>query len=91
LRLSGTRGEHVTFQIAVRSSATALKGVEVKLTSSSLGPLVVQREKYTLITTAASNVTMRGVGRYPDPPPFPNDTVHFSQGGDVVDANVTAA
>lgn len=80
LRLSGARGEHITFQIAVRS-ATALKGADVTLVSSDLGPLVVQREWYSLVTTAASNVTSRGVGMYPDALPFPNDTAKFPQGG----------
>ena len=90
LRLSAARGEHATLQIAVRSSA-ALKGVEVQLTSDDdLGPLVVHREFYTLVTTAASNVTSRGVGMYPDPLPFPNDTARFPKGGDVMKQNETA-
>jgi hypothetical protein len=80
------------FQIAVRST-TALNGVVVNLTSDlgrrRSGP-DIQREVYTLVTTAANNVTSRGVGRYPDPLPFPNDTVRFPQGGDMVQAGETA-
>eukprot|EP01052_Picozoa_sp_SAG31_P033824 SAG31_NODE_3873_length_3795_cov_3.828734_2_plen_780_part_00 len=91
LRLGGARGEHVTFQVAVRSS-TALTGVSLKLTSTTedLGPLVIRREYYTLVTAAASNTTSRGPGMYPDALPFTNDTVHFPQGGDAVMADETA-
>ena len=83
LRISGARGEHVTLQIAVRSSTAAdLHDMnDVQLSSGSdLGRLVVQREAYTLVTTAASNVTSRGVGMYPDPLPFANDTRRFPHG-----------
>ena len=92
LRLSAARGEHATLQIAVRSPVT-LKGVKLNLagsTRSDLGPLVVQREAFTMVTTPASNVTSRGIGMYPDPLPFPNDTIRFPDGGDVVRPAVTA-
>ena len=91
LRLSGARGEHVTFQIAVHSATVVTKGVEVALTTTSdLGPLAVQRAVYTRVTTAANNLTSRGVGMYPDPLPFPNDTVRFPQGGGEVKAGEVA-
>jgi hypothetical protein len=90
LRLSGARGEHATFQVAVRSPQ-ALKGVEVKLAIDDLvGPLVIQREFFSLVTTPASNVTSRGVGMYPDALPSPSDTVRFPQGGGAVKAGETA-
>jgi hypothetical protein len=93
LRLSAARGEHATLQVAVRSPTAALKGVEVTLaptSGSDLGRLVILREFFTLVTTPASNVTSRGVGMYPDPLPFPNDTVRFPQGGDALHAGETA-
>eukprot|EP01047_Picozoa_sp_COSAG01_P034221 COSAG01_NODE_2561_length_7452_cov_9.383925_1_plen_479_part_00 len=90
LRLGGARGEHVTFQVAVRS-AVQLKGVNLTLTTNNkLGPLVTRREFYTLVTAAASNTTSQGIGMYPDALPFTNDTDHFPRGGDVVTADETA-
>ena len=92
LRISAARGEHATFQVAVRSSGGALAGVRVSLdgNAGSTMPLDVKRAAFTNVTTAANNMSSAGTGMYPDPLPYPNDTVTFPQGGDTVQPSATA-
>ena len=93
LRLSAARGEHATFQIAVRSgSATALAGVGVGLSGGpkGLGALDVRRAAFTNVTTAANAVSSAGTGLYPDPLLPPDDTVIFPAGVGSVAPNTTA-
>jgi hypothetical protein len=83
--VSGARGEQLTFQVAVRTTGTtALKGVRVSVSGAvaKLGELVVRRAAYTNVTTPGNNVTSAGPGMYPDPLPFPNETLVFTEGGD---------
>jgi hypothetical protein len=93
LRLSAARGEHATFQVAVRPSrdGRALTGVGFHLDGGPAGvPLDVRRAAFTNVTTAANNVSSAGTGMYPDPLPYPNDTIIFPQGGDTVQPGTTA-
>lgn len=52
--------------------------------------VVVRRAGFTNVSTAANNVTSAGVGMHPDPLPFPNNTLVFPSGGDVVLPGSTA-
>ena len=89
LGLSAARGERATFQIAVRSPARALAGVTISLDGPGAAA-DVRRAAFTNVTTAANNLSSAGTGMYPDPLPHPNDTVIFPQGGDTIQAGVTA-
>jgi hypothetical protein len=93
LRLAGARGEHVTFQVAVRAAGPApLQGVRVALELDGvLGNASVLRAAFTNVTTPANNVTSKGRGMYPDPLLDPADAVKFPGGGGMVPAGTTAA
>jgi hypothetical protein len=55
------------------------------------GSLEIRRASFVNVTTAANNVTSKGVGMYPDPLPFPNETLIFPAGGGTVAPTTTAA
>ena len=92
LRLSAARGEHATFQVAVRpSGSTALTGVRINLIDlPDRATLDIRRAAFTNVTTAANNVSSSGTGMYPDPLPYPNDTTIFPAGGGTVHGGETA-
>eukprot|EP01049_Picozoa_sp_SAG25_P001649 SAG25_NODE_77_length_16915_cov_13.448204_2_plen_287_part_00 len=99
LRVSGASGERVTFQLGVRSSSSSssssasLRGVQISLSgaaASQLGGLLVRRAAFTNVTTPGNNVTSAGPGMYPDPLPFPNETLVFPEGGGTVLAGSAA-
>jgi hypothetical protein len=58
---------------------TPLAGVVVNMTLAGV-PVAVQRAFYSLVTTAANNLTSKGVGMYPDALPDPSDTIRFPEG-----------
>ena len=94
LKVSGARGEHVIFQIAVRATgANALQGVHIEITfeNFTLGNASILRAAFTNVTTVANNVTSKGVGMYPDPLLDPADAVIFPGGGGTVTSGQTAA
>ena len=66
IRVSGARGERVTFQVGVRvDGSEPVRHVKMGLTSESLGELVVRRAGFTNVTTPGNNVTSAGPGLYP--------------------------
>ena len=89
LHLSAARGEHLTFQIAVRSPAINT-GVTIGLGGSSLGELDVKRAAFTNVTTAANPNSSLGVGLYPDPLLPLSDTVIFPDGASTLQPAKTA-
>lgn len=94
LRLSAARGEHLTFQVGVRS-ATALPAVTISVNSGSggalaLGQLDVKREAFTNVTTAANANTSLGIGMYPDALLPLSDNVIYPHGGRSVEADATS-
>ena len=89
LRLSAARGEHVTFQVAVRGTA-ALTGLALSLDAGPGAALDVRRAAFTNVTTAANPWSSAGTGMYPDPLPHPNDTITFPLGGDTAQPGETA-
>ena len=91
LNVSGARGEHVIFQVAVRATeANALQGVHIEMTFDNLGNASILRAAFTNVTTVANNITSKGLGMYPDPLLDPADAVIFPGGGGTLTSGHTA-